>query len=152
MHDFISQQRLDSVASKLYADLRLAQSEAVKRNEKVYVSFQINNEDWCYGISLDPNCDCTQANSCQLDGNEKVIDGSQYKGIVMQKARFAGGTNYTGFDPNTGYAQAGSVKNGTVWLKSATDEQLAVVVNRLGRVRFCSPTIEKYTSQCPKAP
>lgn len=70
----------------------------------------------------------------------------------MQKARFAGGTDYTAFDPVKGFAQKNGVKNGTVWLKSSNDDQLAVVLNRVGRVRLCSPTLSKYTKQCPKAP
>ncbi len=151
-HDVISLQRLEGAANRLYTDLRLAQSEAVKRNTTVFVSFNAGENDWCYGINLDGSCDCSKANSCRIDGKERTVSSKNFKGVVMQKARFAGGTRYTAFEPSRGFAQAGSTKNGTVWLKSSTDKQLAVIVNRMGRVRFCSPNLEKYTKQCPKAP
>lgn len=152
MHDFVATKRLESAAERIYSDLKLAQSEAGVRNDHIYVSFDANGGNWCYGLSKGAQCDCTQANSCQLNGNSSVVDHNEFKGIVMQRARFAGGTSYTAFDPKRGYAQAGTVKNGTVWLKSESDDQLAVIVNRLGRVRFCSPTLSKYSSQCPAVP
>ncbi len=151
-NDIIVSQRLQGAAQQVYTDLRAAQSEAIKRNNTVYVHFKKTTTDWCYGFSLNADCDCTVANSCQLDGIERTTTNDAFKGIILQQSRFAGGTEYTAFDPRNGFAQAGALKNGTVWFKSANDDQIAVILNRLGRVRFCSPTLENYSNQCPTRP
>ena len=149
--DFIAKTKLESAAKTLYTDLRFAQSESITKNKTVFVSFAHENEEWCYGFSETKHCDCTKENECKINGKEKVIKHQDFKGVEIQKARFAGGKKYTAFNPRNGFASANGVKNGTVWLKN-DDMQIAVIVNRLGRVRFCSPTLSEYSKQCPKAP
>ena len=149
--DFLAKKKLESAAQNIYSDLRLAQSESLKSNKAVFVTFQTEVEEWCYGISETNSCDCTKENECRLDGRNTVISHKDFKGVEMQKARFAGGKNFTAFNPANGFASNNGVKNGTIWLKSR-DMQVAVILNRLGRVRFCSPTLTEFSKQCPKAP
>ena len=150
----LDKQKLKSAGEVIFADLRLAQSEAIKRNKTVYVSFakEDNSKNWCYGINLGSKCDCTKVDECKIDDIRKVTSNEKFKGIELQKAKFAGNKEYTAFDPTNGFAQAGGIKNGSIWLKSKNDIQLAIIVNRLGRVRFCSPTLTEYSSVCPTPP
>lgn len=147
----IAKTRLESAAQTIYSDLRFAQSESLNHNKTIFVSFIHENEKWCYGFSENKSCDCTKANECKIGDNEKVVTHETFKGVEIQKSRFAGNKNYTAFSPRNGFAVANGAKNGTIWLKK-DDMQIAVIVNRLGRVRFCSPTLTEYSQQCPKAP
>ena len=149
--DLIAKSKLENAARTLYSDLRFAQSESVSGNKTVYVSFAYEDEKWCYGFSESNSCDCSEGNECKLNGRTRIVSGLDFKGVEIQKARFAGGKSFTAFSPRNGFANANGVKNGTIWLKN-NDMQIAVIVNRLGRVRFCSPTLSEYSNQCPKAP
>lgn len=148
MTNIIAKSSLESAASAIYSDLRFAQSEAVKLNKPVYVSFVTENNQWCYGMSTENSCDCFEADDCTLNGDEKIRTNDFFKEVDLDKAAFAGRKNYTVFDHRTGFSPG---KNGSIWL-SKNDLQMAVIVNRLGRIRFCSPTIEEYSQQCPKNP
>lgn len=150
--DFLDKQRLKHAGETLFSDLRFAQSEAIKRNQKVFVTFKQKEEKWCYGTQVGSSCDCFTKNQCQIDGFDKVVNSEQFKNIHLQRARFAGNKDYTAFDPIKGFALAGGVKNGTIWLQSSKGTQIAVIVNRMGRVRFCSPTLLEYPNKCPKNP
>jgi len=152
MHDLFVKKRLQSAATKIYTDLRFAQSEAIKLNTPIFVSFSHTKDQWCYGLNLREPCDCNQAQSCKLAENEHTVNQSMFRNISIIKSKFAGNKQHTAFDPLKGFASAGGSKNGTIWLASATRDLVAIVVSRLGRVRICSPTISGYTKQCPKAP
>jgi len=149
--EFIAKVKLESAAKTIYSDLRFAQSQSLKTNNTVFVNFFYENEKWCYGLSEKNTCDCNQSNECKVENKTKVVSYRDFKGVELQKARFAGGKSYTAFNPHNGFAADKGVKNGTIWLKNR-DMQMAVIVNRLGRVRFCSPTLTEYSQQCPKAP
>lgn len=148
----LEKQKLKSAGEIIFADLRLAQSEAIKRNKAVFVSFKRQNTNWCYGISVGKECDCGDPTECMVDTVRKVTTSDKFSGINLQKAKFAGNTTYTAFDPVNGFAKASGVKNGSIWLKSKDGTQLAIIVNRLGRVRFCSPTLSEYSNICPTPP
>lgn len=139
-------------AEHIANDLKLAKSEAKTRNKNIYVSFSDPGENWCYGINEDSPCDCTQADQCKLRGVNKVFNNNNFRNIQLQKARFAGGGSSTAFDPKRGFATGNGSKNGTIWLKNTIGEQIAVIINRLGRIRFCSPTLGGYSHQCPTPP
>jgi len=151
-HDMILNQRLESAATQIYNDLSVAKSEAIKQNKKIHVSFSQQNHGWCYGINEEKQCDCNKANDCRLNAIETVFKGDEFKGIMLQKARFAGGGSSTVFDPRKGFAIGKGVKNGSIWLKAENDSQMAVIINRLGRIRFCSKDLDRYSKQCPKLP
>jgi len=152
LHELFDKKRLESTAQKIYTDLRLAQSESIKYNAPVYVSFSQGLTNWCYGMNLYEPCDCNTSQSCKLIDRDTAVDQSMFRNISLLKAKFAGNKNYTAFDPRKGFAIGGGVKNGTVWLASKQKDLIAVVVSRVGRVRLCSPSFSEYSTQCPKAP
>jgi len=143
----LDRQRLKAAGETIFADLRLAQSEAIKQNKKIFVSFKNQSSGWCYGISNTRPCDCRSADQCKINNVSSITRSNQFRGVSLQKARFAGGTDYTAFDPVKGFAVADGVKNGSIWLKSK-DDSLAVIINRLGRIRFCSKTLADYPNRC----
>jgi len=150
--DIMERQKLKAAGETIFADLRLAQSEAIKRNQTIFVDFKTSASDWCYGTNVGNSCDCGTPGQCQIDNIDKVVRGERFKGISLQKAKFAGNKSYTAFDPLKGFALADGVKNGSIWLKSSNGTQLAIIVNRLGRIRFCSPTMNEYSQQCTAPP
>lgn len=129
----IEQNRLKSTAETLYADLRFARSEAIKRNRTVRVSFYVNGSDWCYGLKVDVNCDCTGTNPnkpCEIAGVEKVVNSDEFTSISITDT-----ASSFSFSPLRGTADPGSTK-----FQSANNKKLHVVVSGLGRVRLCSPS------------
>ncbi len=152
LHDLYTKKRIENAAHKIYTDLRFAQSESIKLNASVFISFSHNKNEWCYGINLHTPCDCNKAQACKLVDREHVVNQSMFGDVSMIKSQFAGNKNYTVFDPKKGFAIGGGVRNGTIWLASSKKILLAIVISRMGRVRLCSPSFSGYSQQCPKAP
>jgi len=93
--DYVDKKRLQGAAERVFSDLRMAQSESIIRNLPVYVTFNANSANWCYGINEDKACDCTKPESCKLGNKTKVVSHDLFNGILLQKARFAGGVSHT---------------------------------------------------------
>ena len=151
-HNFISNKRLENAATQIYTDLKLARSEAMKQKQNIFVSFSQKNGNWCYGLNENAPCNCMKLDDCHLKGNEKVVRGDSFQDIELQQARFAGKSTSTAFEPTRGFASGNGVKNGTIWLKANNDSQIAIIINRVGRVRFCSEDLGAYAGKCPKPP
>lgn len=134
--------RLKGAGESVMADLQFAKAESIKRNSPVILSFVNGASDtWCYGLAVNAACDCTTANSCSIDGIEKVVNGTDFDGPSLT-ASFAGGTaTQTGFDPVRGFAKnlVGSTSNGNVLLQ-LSGHDVKVILSRFGRVRICSTT------------
>ncbi len=143
--DMLIRNRVKGAAETLYGALQLAKSESIKRNVPVFVSFA-SADPWCYGLDDAAACDCKVANDCQIGGQTKVEDATQYWDVAMTGAAFAGGVNFTVFNPAFGTAQdaAGTVRNGTVTLQSSDGDALQVRVSVLGRVSMCSDDLGGY--------
>lgn len=124
--------RLRGAAAALQSDLRLAQSEAQKRQSSMAVSFRSTSSGgWCYGWRLDTHCDCRQAQQCVIDGAERVVRSDDWPGIALVPG-VSGGT-FT-FNPRRGTVTAGNVT-----LAGEYGGQLRVVVSGIGRIRQCTP-------------
>jgi len=152
MGDIIDKKRLENAAYQISTDLRLAQSEAIKQNKKIYVSFNYNSDNWCYGLNENQKCDCLTDKLCRISGLQKIKTNETFKNVTLQKAQFAGKKSYTAFDPVKGFPIADGLKNGSIWLKSENELQMAIVINRLGRIRLCSPNLSDYSNKCPTPP
>src|SRR5688500_14056788 len=74
--NFVQQNRLTSAAESLFIDMHLARSEAIRKQTDIYVSIQPGSTSWCYGLSEGTSCNCTQSNSCMLNGSEKVVNST----------------------------------------------------------------------------
>ncbi len=133
-NSFIDKYRVKRAADTVSAFLVNAKSEAVKRNMTVRAVFNTAGATWCAGITTANTCDCTVANACQVDGAERVVRGSDYKGISLA-------ANVTGsmfaFTPLRGTANSA----GNVEVTSVNGLKVQVVVkNTTGRIRLCSPS------------
>ncbi len=93
----IDGRRLVGAADNFYAALQFARTESIKQNNSVL--FQVNTAAWCYGIDDDgADCDCTNPDSCRVDGVIKVYDDADYTNVAFSNATV---TEVT-FDPRNG--------------------------------------------------
>jgi prepilin-type N-terminal cleavage/methylation domain-containing protein len=131
----IDKKRLESAAENLYADLQFAQSEAIKRNKTIRVSFYANGSTWCYGLKENADCDCQETNStesdfCEIDSVPKTVSSVEFKDISI--ASTASSFSFSSL--------RGTVNTGSTEFQSANNKKLQVVVSPFGRVRLCSPS------------
>ncbi len=134
--DLLSRHRLKGATEKIYQDLQVARSEAIKRGMEVSVSFRRSGNAWCYGLSLGEGCDCTETDNtavdyCLIESARKVTLSRDYVGVTLTTISFH--RNDTGFEPLRG----NSTDNGSAVLVSR-GYGTKIVVSGLGRVRICS--------------
>lgn len=131
---FIDKYRVKRAADTVSAFLINTKSEAIKRNTTVRAVFQPGA--WCVGMTTADTCDCTATNSadsCEIDGAERVVRGSDFKDILL--AVSADESKFS-FTPLRGAVNAGNAQ-----VTSANGLQVRVVVkNTTGRIRLCSPS------------
>jgi len=125
--------RLAGAAENLFADLQYAKSEAIKRSGK-NVDLTFSSATWCYGVDERDladavDCDCTTPATCQIDGVQKVINGSAYNNVTLTTAGFTG-TTIT-FDRRQGMPS----DNGTFTL-SINGQSRTVSINVIGRIKM----------------
>ena len=75
---YIPDYRLQSAARELYANMHKAKSEAIKRNTKCRIVFDVNNSQ--YAISLDGGSDDTLS-TIEDNENLKIVRLNKYKSI-----------------------------------------------------------------------
>lgn len=140
----IDKRRLTGAAEQLQTDLQYARSEAIKRNGNVFVSFIASGSNWCYGISTATACTCTTAGSCRVDLVEKVVNQDGFRNIKMGLSSITG--NNLNFEPRRGLVRmnnnAADMVEGTVEFESSfgNERETRILVNRMGRLRLCSPS------------
>lgn len=136
--------RLRGAADVLLADLRLTMTESTKHGGDVLISFQHNTDgsNWCYGLSRDTNCDCRVASACQIDGVEKITQGLNYSGILINPTH----ASYR-FKPRRSTITAGNIT-----FTAQDGKQLRVLISGYGRIRNCSPNGTTNLSGLPICP
>lgn len=133
----IANQALSYRADQIYYTLQLAQSEAIKRNSKIYVHFCQKKLIWKVGLSESSQCDCFTHNSCQLDGIEKVED------LVDGRSLFVNSENITFTRDQASYGGFRfSVETGRITLTNSENQSLSIIQSAM-RLRVCAPDIEK---------
>lgn len=148
--ELLAESRLKAATSALYLKLYQARSEAIKRNQRMRVTFMVSDggATWCYGMKTDAACDCTVAGSCQIDGAEKTVNSTEFPGVGIDLHISAPGDHFT-FE-NIRWITAGTF--GHVRFNMADGGQTRIIVSRMGRVRLCSPAgsgnIAGYSSIC----
>jgi type IV fimbrial biogenesis protein FimT len=136
----LERHRLKGAVETLYAELQLARSVAIRQNRPCYVDFNLGT-DWCYGLDDTAACDCAIAGDCQVDGIEKVVRSTEYRGITLPSTTFAG--DGTGFNARNGTALGA----GEALFQGPQGITAKVVLSGLGRARICSgETILGYPS------
>jgi type IV fimbrial biogenesis protein FimT len=144
VEDMGAKRRLQGAVRALEADLRFARSEAIKRNERIRVTFKDpdglgddGNENWCYGMAVDAECDCTDDDPvCSVGGVPRIRNGASFQDTRLFALPSFSGNAYTTFDPTHGTAGNGTVK--LVSSLDGEDIQINVILSSLGRVRACS--------------
>lgn len=133
----IKNQRIIGVSENLYSVLQNARSEAIKRNNNVYVSFQIGS-NWCYGVNSGSACDCSTPTNCNLG----TVTASNTQ-ITLSQSGLSGTPLQFYFESSHGGANAQRTftftdTNGTT--------AMTVKVNVLGNLSICSSQLTGYTA------
>ncbi|MDR2875860.1 MAG: GspH/FimT family pseudopilin [Methylobacillus sp.] len=144
----LESQRIKSAASALYLDLSLAKSEAVKRNNRVRVTFMTQPDgNWCYGWKMDAQCDCFEQSACAIDGSAHREIREDFPDVALEPHLSAPGDRLN-FERTKLFV---SSTYGNISLKTEHKE-IRVVIARTGRIRLCSPAgithVAGYSSTC----
>lgn len=148
--DMLGRYRVKAATEKLFLYLHHAKSEAIKRNQRIHLTFNSSNNGavWCYGLKIDATCDCTIEGSCQIDGVQKVINSSEFTGVSIEPHISLPGNHFI-FE-NVRWIMASTY--GHVRFISPQGKQARVIVSRMGRIRTCSPhgnaNIPGYSTSC----
>ena len=133
----LESRKLKGAAENFQVDLMFIKTEAIKRNTPVRIQFKFDGSDltkWCYGMKVDADCDCFIANSCEIDGIEKVVNRADYGENVLIKnddVNFA--SDLVSFTPLRGQANPGYVE-----FSLADGRDIKINVSSLGRTTICS--------------
>jgi len=139
--DIVNRNRLKAVTETFYNDLKYAHSESIKRRSDIYVTFTAGT-NWCYGIDDSAPCECATADSCQIDGIEKVMRGvGSSDSIAVSGFTTGGGGSYVQFEGIRGVAN----NSGAISI-SRSGISATVSSNRLGLISNCSNDIASYQS------
>jgi len=130
----LESRKLIGATDALSSTLRYAQTEAIKRNENMRVQFTASStSEWCYGVNVNAACVCTTANSCVVDGVEKVTRSTDFTNVTASDDP-SGTINYSvSFTPLRGFSSGETALFGI-----ADGRQTKVIVNSLGRIRICT--------------
>jgi type IV fimbrial biogenesis protein FimT len=134
--DMVQKRQLTNSAEQLASFVNSVQSISTRTNKVVSVSYsRAHHDEWCIGAVInadDTACDCTEAASCTIDGQEFVLNESLSNGSELVHS--ITGDSYS-FDPVRGLA------DGSITMELHTDSRdfkLNLVVNNTGRVILCS--------------
>ena len=131
----IDARRLDGAATRLAADIQLARSEAIARNQPLRLSLFAGTGATCWIVhsGVPADCRCGDAVGAVCGAGARTI-----KGVVLathERVSVAGNVASIAFDPLHGT----STPTGTLRLVGARGGAVHHVVNVVGRVRSCSP-------------
>lgn len=148
--DMLERYRVKAATEKLFLYLHHAKSEAIKRNQRIHLTFNSTNSGavWCYGLKINAACDCTIEGSCQINGAQKVINSSEFTGVSIETHISFPGNHFI-FE-NVRWIMASTY--GHVRFISSREKQARVIVSSMGRIRTCSPygsaNIPGYSTSC----
>lgn len=131
-NSFFDRYRVKRSADTVSAFLINTKSEAIKRNATVRTVFKSSSTSWCAGMTTADTCDCTVAGSCQIDGVDRLIRGSDFKGVTLTSPADGAMFSFTSL--------RGAANSGNAQVQSADGLQVRVVVAGTGRIRLCSPS------------
>ena len=131
----IDTRRLDIAATRLAADVQLARSEAIARNQPLRLSLFTGAGATCWIVHSGAASDCRCSDSA---GAACGTGARMVKGVVLatsERVSVAGNVGSIVFDPLHGT----STPTGTLRLVGARGSAVHHIVNVVGRVRSCSP-------------
>ena len=130
MQSMLQRRQLEGAAGEVYANLLLARSQAIEKNQSAFVSFSGSGTGWAYGLDDDSSCNPTLSSDCTVNGAARVYAGSTWSNVSLAHP-FAG--NVLSFESRRGLPSA----SGTIQLTS-TAGQINVSVSPIGYVSICS--------------
>lgn len=132
-NSFFDRYRVKRAGDTVSAFLINTKSEAIKRNKTVSAVITGSGATWCVGMTEASTCDCATAGACQIDGVDRAIRSTSFKGIELNGPDTAHAFQ---FKPLRGTVAG----NETVELESEDGLKVNVVVGTFGRIRLCSPS------------
>lgn len=137
---FMDRYRLEGAIQELYADMQFARSESVKCNRRVRVAFTTGGT-WSYTISRIGSC--TVINDSTTVTNLKTVGVASFPATQIASTTLTSNTLF--FEPRFGNVEHGTVGTtlsgeAQVNFQSGQGKQARVLINLIGRVRFCSPS------------
>lgn len=129
---FLQNRRVTLVAEELHSALVLARSEAIKRNQLIYVSLT-TGDSWCYGLNPGSTCDCNVANSCTL---------GTYRARAAQQTSLS--TTYSGNLIFEGSHAAANASGSITFTVFGTARLISVNIGRLGGLSMCATGLSGY--------
>jgi type IV fimbrial biogenesis protein FimT len=141
--EMVEKRQLTHGAEQIMAFVNSAQSEAMKRNQVVTVSYaRAADDDWCVGAVVGASaCDCTEDSSgdpdyCAIDSAPRIITNENVGNTELVKA-IAGDGAYS-FDPVRGIFS--DLDDSLVVQMSSNDGNylLNLTVSNTGQVIVCS--------------
>ena len=84
--NLMTQYRLKAATETLYANLQLAKLSAIRKNKSLRIYFKSMNggASWCYGLNENGSCDCSTANSCQVDNVSNTVSSYDYPDVSIE--------------------------------------------------------------------
>jgi type IV fimbrial biogenesis protein FimT len=123
---------LEARSDELLTDLRYVRSEAIARNETVWMRFASAMDGTCYVIHIGSG-----ACSCSPVGTTCTADAQELKSVVLPAENKVGLTSNVGamaFAPTYGT----TTPTGTLTLSDRSGHSLRHVISILGRARRCA--------------
>lgn len=142
VNEMSTRNKLKGVIETLAQDVQFARSEAILRNNDVYLNVSTGT-NWCFGINNNTDCDCTitdsnDASYCKV----KRTASSDLPGLSID----AGNTSVS----STRFQSTGiALNNGKIRFLS-NSMKAALNINVVGRIRTCSDDISNFVAlnQC----
>ena len=141
-----SQQALIQQTEKLYHFLQLANSEAIKQNQKMYVHFckSPSSNQWKMALTKQTHCSCFTLNSCLLtdindeNGREVIEDLADGKQVTLTSSQASQTDDITFAGDQASYGPMRfSVNAGSIILTDLNGNQLKVMQSTT-RLKICS--------------
>ena len=133
------QRRIVGAGDNLFASMRFAQSEALKRNTRVHLVFQAG-ANWSYNICL--TTDCSGAGDPL-----RAVSGADYRGTSL-----AVNTSPLSFDPKRGTLVQAPAATTAMLSLTLNTKNVGVQVDPNSQFQLCSTAGTGGYAACPAAP
>ena len=145
--DIVQKRAATNAAEQVATFLRVARSEAVKRNINISATFDNTATPFCAGIDdSSAACDCRDATACRITqgttNTDWTLNGNDYENLAAPVLT-SNGTATTSlvftFDPVRGVLDTANDLQGSILVKSSNEKyQLRIDTGRMGRIEICT--------------
>ncbi len=150
----IESSRTRTAIENIASDFANAQSEAIKKNQRIFFKTYISGSDWCYGYgesnSAFTNCNCnpTSGKSCNL----KLVKNTMYKNIKVNiEDAFE---DIIGFEPIRGQlidSTGASLTKKSIRIENKNGMTGYITISTIGKISMCSSSdADKSIAGLPK--